>query len=40
MDRFEWTSGSLIHGETHVTQQSGVRLFDGPDKVKISLSYS
>ena len=33
MDRFSWTEGQLIDGECLVTYQSGVRLYDGEDKV-------
>ena len=33
MDRFEWSNGVLLHGENHVKQQPGIRLYDGPDKV-------
>ncbi|XP_044300136.1 vacuolar protein-sorting-associated protein 36-like [Varanus komodoensis] len=34
MDRFAWTSGLLEIHESLVTQQRGVRLYDGEEKVK------
>jgi len=34
MDRFSWTDGFLIGDECLVTHQSGVRLYDGEDKVQ------
>ena len=33
MDRFEWCDGSLYTGEQLVEQQTGVALYDGPEKV-------
>ncbi len=33
MDRFVWTNGLLDMNETLVIQQSGVRLYDGDEKV-------
>ena len=33
MDRFSWTDGILSHNEQLVCQQTGVRLYDGQDKV-------
>ncbi|XP_033100053.1 vacuolar protein-sorting-associated protein 36-like [Anneissia japonica] len=32
MDRFEWSKGTLIPGEVTVTQQSGVKIYDGSEK--------
>ncbi|XP_070553424.1 vacuolar protein-sorting-associated protein 36-like [Ptychodera flava] len=32
MDRFEWSDGLLLPAESVVTQQAGVKLYDGEDK--------
>ena len=34
MDRFSWTDGLLTGEECLVTNQCGVRLYDGEDKVR------
>lgn len=33
MDRFEWGDGELNVGESVITAQNGVRLYDGESKV-------
>ncbi|XP_077984316.1 vacuolar protein-sorting-associated protein 36-like [Glandiceps talaboti] len=32
MDRFEWSDGHLFSGESVISQQQGVKLYDGEDK--------
>ena len=35
-DRLAWTDGKLHLGETMITTQNGVSIFDGTDKVRRS----
>lgn len=34
MDRFEYAEPILAHGETYVTREKGVKLYDGDEKVE------
>ena len=38
MDRFEWSDFTLQSWEAHVTNQTGVALYDGNDKVTVALT--
>ena len=40
MDRFEWSDFTLQSWEAHVTNQTGVALYDGNDKVTVALTAS
>ncbi|XP_071949711.1 vacuolar protein-sorting-associated protein 36-like [Antedon mediterranea] len=34
MDRFQWSNGALVQGEIVVTQQSGIKIYDGSEKTQ------